>query len=525
MITPFTFHKTVTGHSHLIKNPPIPCEDASDSYSDPNGRFQICVISDGHGDKSCFRSTIGSKEVVSSVMVNAKLFAESLCENEKNLSLFLKSATEQKRMIKNLTDCIVNTWHTSIMAEYNANPPTQDELSGVRADVLLKYQKGVHLAHIYGATLIAGILINNKCLILLQQGDGRCNVFYEDGTYDQPIPWDSRCYDNVTTSMCDVDAVSSIRHKVINLKEKDVIACFAGSDGVEDSFGDSTEDMCGNYNFYKNLCCEVLNRHENNDDLEHYLEESFSTLSKTGSADDVSVSFIVDLEAIKQYEKEYRNSSEAYSYHKAYLFYKQKVDSMQNKRAFLSKQASDKKAELEKRKSNRIKNAQHNETLKSELLRLTEEREKAYISYEQQKIEAQQMIDEQQQKIMRKIQPSDNELSSHQDNTQNFKAELSSFMSTLSLALRDFTDKISSKINSFEKYCKKLDNDILSLENKIKLNTSGLEQLDASIAQFEQEYEVIKQEYESYEASYQDFLAKRDEIAQEIINLGGTLPQ
>ena len=113
----------------------------------------------------------------------------------------------------------------------------------------------------------------------------------------------------------------------------------------------------------------------------------------------------------------------------------------------------------------------------------------------------------------------------HQDNTQNFKAELSSFMSTLSLALRDFTDKISSKINSFEKYCKKLDNDILSLENKIKLNTSGLEQLDASIAQFEQEYEVIKQEYDSYEASYQDFLAKRDEIAQEIINLGGTLPQ
>ena len=79
MNTPFIFSKTVIGYSHILKN--TPTEDASGFYADPDGRYHIAIISDGHGDKNCFRSTFGSKAVVESAMKNLKIFAEKILKD------------------------------------------------------------------------------------------------------------------------------------------------------------------------------------------------------------------------------------------------------------------------------------------------------------------------------------------------------------------------------------------------------------------------------------------------------------
>lgn len=43
----YTFHKTVRGHLHIVRE--IPCEDFSDSFSSEDGKFHIAVVADGHG--------------------------------------------------------------------------------------------------------------------------------------------------------------------------------------------------------------------------------------------------------------------------------------------------------------------------------------------------------------------------------------------------------------------------------------------------------------------------------------------
>ncbi len=544
MIKPLTFHKTVTGHSHLIKNPPVPCEDFSSSYSDSQGRYHICVISDGHGDTSCFRSSYGSEAVVKAVLSAAKDFAEGILK-ENAFDSFMRSPIEQRRKIKTLTDCIVNSWQTDIMAELKANPPTEEDFAKVRDNVLAKYKRGEHLAHIYGATLIAGILIDNRCLVLLQQGDGRCNVFYEDGSVDQPIPWDDRCYENVTTSMCDLDTAYAIRHCVIDTKQKGVLACYVGSDGVEDSYGDSVTDMAGNYSFYKNITCELIDRHGDKDDLDAYLGETFSSLSRTGSADDVSVSGIVDIEGMKQYYTAFRNASEAYSLNASYLIYKRKVESMQLKHDHLFDSVEKKKAEIQERKRNLAKRTAETEELKRRLAALINERDNlaAEIKAKQEEEEmikhdlssdspsetASESSDTQVLNTIDSVQANElpsiemTDIYSHSSNKPKRK-RITHFAANVSKALSGLYEDIKSIITSDQLRLKKLCFDISMLEKKIKAYEEGLVMLSQNIADSEAELVKLTEERDSYHATYEDFLNKRDETAKKIIQLGGTLP-
>jgi hypothetical protein len=92
----------------------------------------------------------------------------------------------------------------SCQRTFTENPLTLDERA--KCDRYLdRYDRGEKLEHIYGTTLIAGLL-TDKYLLLLQQGDGRCDVFDANGEVSQPIPWDDKCFANVTTSLCEDDA-------------------------------------------------------------------------------------------------------------------------------------------------------------------------------------------------------------------------------------------------------------------------------------------------------------------------------
>lgn len=338
----FVFNQTVQGHLHILKGKP--CEDSSVSYTAPGGKYAIIAVADGHGSESCFRSKTGSSIAATAALEALKKFAEyylvqdetgDYAEAQEFLNS-LKSERSKKQLIKQLTDSIVSDWYQAVTDDISQHPVTEEEIQGAEPDYADLYSRGLKQNHIYGTTLIAGLLMKDH-LILLQQGDGRCDVLFADAAIDQPIPWDDRCFDVYTTSMCDDDVDKSIRSTIINIREKPVVACFMGSDGVEDSF----RTMDGTHNFYRQLSIQIVDDPEK---FSEYLKAYLPQFSETGSGDDVSVAGIVDPEQVKELYQNYKNQTEAYRLSENRIQVKAKLDSMSRKHSILQsrlKQAHD----------------------------------------------------------------------------------------------------------------------------------------------------------------------------------------
>lgn len=322
------FHKTVQGNLHILSN--VPCEDYSASFSDKNGQYHIIAIADGHGASACMRSAYGSKAVVEITLNCLKDFAESfLSKGMEEILSGLSAPRTVRQAMKQLTDTIISRWYQQIREHLKLKPLTEKELS--KAGPYEKnYREGNRLEHVYGTTLIAALWLP-EYLILLQQGDGRCDVFFEDGTVEQPIPWDDRCFQNVTTSMCDEDVASSIRHSVISFKARPVMACYMGSDGVEDAF----RDMEGTHTFYRKLSNELVCREQMN--FEQYLDEMMPKFSEKGSKDDISIAGIVNIKAVKPFLPLFLTLSQKYELLDAKRYYDEKIHSMTRKHDILRK--------------------------------------------------------------------------------------------------------------------------------------------------------------------------------------------
>ena len=304
-----TFHGTARGSLHILRN--APCEDFSASFADEDGRYYIAVVSDGHGDSKCFRSQYGSKFATEVALSSLKEFAEYAIQVGCDpTDLASKPAT-----IRHLTDTIVARWYDAVTDDFHNAAPTEEEMALIGAASVDDISEDAIL-HIYGATLIAALWLPN-ILVLLQQGDGRCDVFYSDGTINQPIPWDDRCINTTTTSLCDSDADERFRSCVIDLQEISVAACYLACDGIEDAYRDSITTMEGTHTFFKDLSCKLMKMDERS--FYTYLEEFLPEFSrnglwgKSGSGDDCSVAGIVNMEALYPFDEQF---------HKDILIYK-----------------------------------------------------------------------------------------------------------------------------------------------------------------------------------------------------------
>lgn len=390
----YAFNTTVEGYLHQKKNlsrEDISCEDASESYSDENGRFQIAVVADGHGDPACMRSAAGSRRAVEIAVECLKEFAKSVTEEEsseeyESIAKQLTVGKTGKRVMQQLTNTIISRWHSFVDADLCENPLTQEEKekAGRYAEV---YRRGDRLAHAYGTTLIAA-LRTPDFLMLLQQGDGRCDVFAEDGTVSQPIPWDDRCHENVTTSLCDEDVVTSIRSCVICFRDKKIIfysiprfedgyreepwkggnilACCLGSDGVEDSY----RNMEGTHRFYRQLLCERIKRGK--EGFETYLKEWLPDFSRKGSGDDVSVAGIVDMEQIETAAALFQRQNRRYDLEEQLARYESRQVSMSRKHEMLGRQSEAARIALEE-KGKKLLDAYRNSEKEKNASRETEE--------------------------------------------------------------------------------------------------------------------------------------------------------
>lgn len=282
------FCKSVIGSSHIRRG--IPCEDSG--IKTDCGRYRIFAAADGHGDPNCLRSHIGSEVICRIASEKLEVFARTIEEQGWEETLFDEQAAKQR--MEGLVRSIVGGWGEAVSQELEQNPLSEEELQRAPA-YAEEYKAGIRTERMYGTTLIAG-LQTESYLLLLQQGDGRCVVFDCNGEVSQPIPWDDRCIGTATTSLCDSDAVQSFRYHVISLKENPVIACIAGTDGVEDSFPASMEKTHAYYRELLRYACD-----NGVQALEEHLDDALSNLSADGSADDITVSGIIDVEHVRPY--------------------------------------------------------------------------------------------------------------------------------------------------------------------------------------------------------------------------------
>ena len=282
-----TFSKSIHGAGHIEKG--MPCEDYGMVYKDEH--CMIFATADGHGDSNCPRSSIGSKLICEIATSELKEFSENIKSQSWEYDLF--DSLKAETIIRQLITSMFGKWSCAVNEELNDNPLTELELEQAE-DYADSYRIGENTEHIYGTTLIAGLMTDNY-LLLLQQGDGRCVVFDSNMRVSQPIPWDDRCFANVTTSICDFDAVNSCRYYIANVKDKPIIACFAGSDGVEDSYS-SMDKMHVFYRKLMKIACE-----QNIDAMNEYLEDFLPELSKSGSRDDITISGVLNVDAVKPF--------------------------------------------------------------------------------------------------------------------------------------------------------------------------------------------------------------------------------
>ena len=360
------FHKSVQGSNHIAWG--RPCEDASGSYANPEKHYYIAVVSDGHGADECYRADKGSKIAVEIAMKNLQELAEKMTRTPEQEARFyqdiLGSARYQQMTMRHLTDVIHAEWVDRVREDLRTNVPTEEELAPLLEKKKRNYAQSDRPEQIYGCTLMAALWMQ-RCLLLIHQGDGRCDVFYTDGTVNQPIPWDSRCVGTQVTSLCDDDAEPSFRSCVIDFQKKPVMACYLGCDGVEDAYRDSEENMAGVHTFYKGLTYEVA--HRTPEQLDAYLAEMLPRFScaglynMSGSGDDVSVAAIVDTDAIRPFTAGFLRDTQVYAAKEDVFWKEDAVRSKIRKHGILQRRLGEAEAtvqdsakELEKLRNQRV---------------------------------------------------------------------------------------------------------------------------------------------------------------------------
>lgn len=283
-----SFHLSTQGASHIKKSKE--CQDASESYHDEN--CAIAIVCDGHGGDDYVRSAVGSALAASVAKNNILSFISNVNKDE------LKRHHPQ--LINTLQASIISAWSSAIHGHYEENPFTEAEIAVLSDRAKRKYIQEAHIESAYGTTLIA-VASTKDYWFGIHIGDGKCVAVNPESKFVQPIPWDEKCFLNVTTSICDSDALNHFRYFY---SEKLPVAVFVGSDGVDDCF--SSEQQLNNlyktvlYSFATSDFSEAV------EGLSDYLPR----LSAKGSGDDVSVAAILDLDMIgeisvvKEFDKE-----------------------------------------------------------------------------------------------------------------------------------------------------------------------------------------------------------------------------
>ncbi len=302
------------GASHIKKG--SVCQDYSGSVN--TDLYKLAVISDGHGGEDYFRSERGSEFAVEafcrctreafeiSSQLKEDISEDTFLKNKaRNFADALNACKTDKQIEEQMRwfmRSVITRWNILVEEDIVLNPFKEEEMTNVSDKAKARYEKGERVQSAYGATLI-GIVVTNAFWFGIQIGDGKCVAFDLEGKVSEPIPWDEKCFLNVTTSICDENASGEMRYF---FSRELPAAVFVGSDGIDDSFKNERHL----HNFYRVVLSSFTNDTQENalKALENYLPN----LSAQGSADDMSVGGIINIEYIKSNAVLYEKKKEPY---------------------------------------------------------------------------------------------------------------------------------------------------------------------------------------------------------------------
>ncbi len=268
------YNFTVMGSSH--KKARKPCQDASVSVNKDD--YLLTAVCDGHGGEDYFRSDRGSGFAVDAVR---------FCMKDRDilpmLSFYADDEVKIDEMLVQLEKSIIAKWNDLVAADYYDDPFTMDELENVSPKMRMQYATGNKIEYAYGTTMLVNV-VTDEFWFGIHIGDGECVTVDHQGNFDHPIPHDSKCMLNLTTSICDRTAIYNMRH---HFSKKLPKALFISSDGVDNCFV-SEEKL---HDFYK----MIMNSFQSMDESFAILEllDYLPKMSQKGSGDDISLGIIL----------------------------------------------------------------------------------------------------------------------------------------------------------------------------------------------------------------------------------------
>lgn len=267
------------GFNHIKNN--LICQDSCACMS--SGQISIISVADGHGSPQYFRSDRGSEFAAQCAAEKLLEFSSSLTVND------MDSEKKRNERIEQLIHSIITQWHERVKNDYEKNPFAAEEIEKVPEKYRTAYEANESMEKAYGATLIAAA-DNGVYSVGIQIGDGKCVSVYDDGSVDEPVPWDDRCHLNQCTSMCDAKAAEEFRFYVWESKRP--IAVIVCSDGIDDSYGSFLHDYC------KSILLELTDG-DFSENVEK-LKNELPRISQNGSRDDVSIAGMVDIDKVNE---------------------------------------------------------------------------------------------------------------------------------------------------------------------------------------------------------------------------------
>jgi len=241
-----SFHISVIGARHTQEGKP--CQDFSTDAR--LNDVAIAVVCDGHGGKPYFRSDIGAKFAAEAAVECITQFIDETHRSALagkpyaafNLSEKPETDDETLQIFRPLFASLVQTWMQKVFMHLLENPFTDEEMQCVPEAYRPYCDDIVVSAAAYGTTLVAYAQCDDFWLAF-QIGDGAMLIF-RGGDCFVPIPDDANCHDNITTSLCDLNALDEFRFCVDGSGNFPTTA-FVCTDGLQKCF--ESEEGMGEY--------------------------------------------------------------------------------------------------------------------------------------------------------------------------------------------------------------------------------------------------------------------------------------
>ena len=241
------------------------CQDSARIYMGDS--FAVAAVSDGHGSEKHFRSAAGSE-------MATRIAIRSICDFcERNDGLDKIFPQNPDNTARRIAANIICGWNSEIAAHIKLLPLND------REKAIVKKHNGIANEVMYGATLIVAGMTDKICFGL-QIGDGSFCALDSKDKMVFPMPEDTKLVGNLTTSLCDNDAIGNFRYFY---REGGYSGVMLSSDGLINSFKNESDFL----KFGRRVLAAV------NDGATQPLGDHLRTRSRNGSQDDISIAALI----------------------------------------------------------------------------------------------------------------------------------------------------------------------------------------------------------------------------------------